>query len=97
MLLDLLEEPPTGVYRLKGTVAVRSRQRARSYVVNVVGSSVHVATARENTLTNCLVAIGTDFDVDDVRTRIDAALAPHDGTVGAVSMRRLQRYRRLSF
>jgi G3E family GTPase len=97
VLLDLLEEPPAGVYRLKGTVAVRSRTRVRRYVVNVVGSSVHVATAPPNTRTNCLVAIGTHFDVDEVRTRVDAALRPFDGTVPAVSMRRLQRYRRLSF
>ena len=69
----------------------------RSYVVNVVGSSVHVATAPANARTNCLVAIGTQFDVDEVRTRVDAALRPHDGTVPAVGMRRLQRYRRLSF
>lgn len=96
VLLDLLEEPPAGVYRLKGTVAVRSRERIRRYVVNVVGSSVHVATAPPNTHTNCLVAIGTHFGVDDVRVRVNAALRPHDGTVSAVSMRRLQRYRRLS-
>jgi G3E family GTPase len=96
VLLDLLEEPPAGVYRLKGTVAVRSRERVRRYVVNVVGSSVHVATAPPTTHTNCLVAIGTHFGVDEVRVRVDAALHPHDGTVSAVSMRRLQRYRRLS-
>jgi G3E family GTPase len=96
VLLDLLEEPPAGVYRLKGTVAVRSRERVRRYVVNVVGSSVHVATAPPTTHTNCLVAIGTHFGVDEVRVRVDAALRPHDGTVSAVSMRRLQRYRRLS-
>ncbi|MCW2515785.1 MAG: cobalamin synthesis protein [Mycobacterium sp.] len=97
LLLDLLEQPPAGVYRLKGTVAVRSRDRVRSYVVNVVGPSVHVATARTSTRTNCLVAIGTHFDADDVRARMDAALRPVEGTVSAVSMRRLQRYRRLSF
>ena len=45
VLIDLLEEPPAGVYRLKGTVAVRYRARVRTYTVNVVGSSVHVATA----------------------------------------------------
>jgi G3E family GTPase len=95
-LLDLLEEPPAGVYRLKGTVAVRSRDRVRSYVVNVVGRSVHVATAPPRTRTNCLVAIGTHLDVDDTRTRVDAALRPREGTVSAVAMRRLQRYRRLS-
>jgi len=96
VLLDLLESPPAGVYRLKGTVAVRARERVRSYVVNVVGSSVHVAAAPPKARTNCLVAIGTHFDVDEVRARVDAALRPHDGTVSAVSMRRLQRYRRLS-
>jgi hypothetical protein len=42
------------------------------------------------------VAIGTHFDVDDVRYRVEAALHPHDGPVTA-GLRRLQRYRRLSF
>ena len=97
MLLDLLEEPPAGVYRIKGTIAVRSRERVRRYVVNVVGPSVHVAAAPPNTRINCLVAIGTRFDVEGVRTLVDAALRPQDGTVSAVAMRRLQRYRKLSF
>jgi G3E family GTPase len=96
-LLDLLEEPPAGVYRLKGTVAVRYRGRTRSYVVNVVGSSIHVATAPPTARTNCLVAIGTHVDVDGTRTRMQAALRPHDGIVAAAGIRRLQRYRRLSF
>jgi G3E family GTPase len=95
-LLDLLEEPPTGVYRVKGTVAVRYRERERNYVVNLVGSSIHVATAPPAARANCLVAIGTHFDVDDVRDRVEAALHPHDGPVTA-GLRRLQRYRRLSF
>jgi G3E family GTPase len=97
VLFDLLEEPPAGVYRLKGIVAVRTRTGRRRYVVNVVGSSVHVATAPANVGTNSLVAIGTHFDVGEVRARVDAALRPHDGTVSAASMRRLQRHRRLSF
>jgi G3E family GTPase len=95
-LLDLLEEPPTGVYRVKGTVAVRYRERERNYAVNLVGSSIHVATAPPAARANCLVAIGTHFDVDDVRDRVEAALHPHDGPVTA-GLRRLQRYRRLSF
>jgi hypothetical protein len=69
----------------------------RRYVVNVVGSSVHVATAPAKVATNSLVAIGTHFDVGEVRAGVDAALRPTDGTVSAASMRRLQRYRRLSF
>jgi G3E family GTPase len=96
-LLDLLEEPPAGVYRLKGAVAVRYRGRVRSYVVNVVGTSIHVATAPPTARANCLVAIGTQFDVDHTRTLVAAALRPHDGIVAAAAIRRLQRYRRLSF
>ena len=96
-LLDLLEEPPPGVYRLKGTVAVRARERVRTVRRQrrrLVGSRRdRAAEAR----TNCLVAIGTHFDVDDVRARVDAALRPHDGIAATVGMRRLQRYRRLSF
>lgn len=96
VLLDLLEKPPAGVYRLKGFVSVRSGARTRSYAVNVVGTSVHVASAPKPARTNSLVAIGTSFDVDDVRAAIDAALRPHDAPVPAAGMRRLQRYRRLS-
>lgn len=96
VLLDLLEKPPAGVYRLKGFVSLRSGARTRGYAVNVVGTSVHVATAPKPARTNSLVAIGTSFDVDDVRAAIDAALRPHDAPVPAAGMRRLQRYRRLS-
>ncbi|BBY80842.1 GTP-binding protein [Mycolicibacterium pulveris] len=95
-LLDLLEKPPAGVYRLKGVVTVRSGTRARSYVVNVVGTSIHVATAPKPARINSLVAIGTSIDVDDVRAAIDAALRRQDGPVPAAGMRQLQRYRHLS-
>ena len=96
VLLDLLEELPTGVYRLKGTVAVRTGARVRTYVVNVVGASVHVATAPPTARTNCLVAIGTRFDVEAVRERVTSALLPHQGSAPSVGIRRLQRHRRRS-
>jgi len=96
VLIDLLEEPPAGVYRLKGTVAVRYRSRVRTYVVNLVGTSIHIAAAPREASANCLVAIGTRFDVDDVRARVEAVLRPPDGSVPTVGIRRLQRYRRLS-
>jgi G3E family GTPase len=96
VLIDLLEQPPAGVYRLKGAVAIRYRKQARSYVVNLVGTSVHIATAQPASRSNCLVAIGTGFDIDAVRARIDAALRPHAGSVHASGIRRLQRYRHLS-
>ncbi|OBF56224.1 CobW family GTP-binding protein [Mycolicibacterium monacense] len=94
-LFDLLEDPPAGVYRLKGTVAVRYRDRARRYVVNVVGPSVHVAAGTPGSA-NVLVAIGTGFDVDAVRAHVEAALRPCDKPVPTAGLRRLQRYRRLS-
>lgn len=95
-LIDLLEQPPAGVYRLKGAVAIKYRERARRYVVNVVGTSVHIANAPLSASTNVIVAIGTHLDVGEVRTRVEAALAPHHGPVSAAGIRRLQRYRRLS-
>lgn len=95
-LIDLLEQPPAGVYRLKGTVAIQYRERTHRYVVNVVGTSVHIANAPSSASTNVIVAIGTHLDVGDVRTRVEAALAPHHGPVSAAGVRRLQRYRRLS-
>lgn len=95
-VLDLLEEPPAGVYRMKGTVAVRFRGAVRRYVVNVVGASVHVAPAPANSPANSLVAIGMHLDSDSVRAAVSAALAPSDGTAAAPAIRRLQRYRRLS-
>ncbi|OBG12053.1 cobalamin biosynthesis protein CobW [Mycolicibacterium celeriflavum] len=95
-LFDLLEQPPEGVYRLKGIVSVRYRDRIRSYVVNVVGTSVHIAAAPSSARANSLVAIGTHIDAIDVRARVQAALRPHDGAPSAAGVRRLQRYRRLS-
>jgi G3E family GTPase len=95
-LLDLLEDPPSGVYRLKGTVVVRYRSTARPYVVHLVGPSIHISTAPATAAPNSLVAIGMDLDTDHVRALLDAALAPCDGNASAGAIRRLQRYRRLS-
>ena len=98
-LFDLLENPPAGVYRLKGVVAVRYRATVRRYVVNLVGTSIHVAGAPPTAAAgvgNHLVAIGMHLQVDDVRTRIRSALQPHAGAASARGIRRLQQYRRLS-
>lgn len=95
-LLDLAERPPAGVYRLKGVVAVRHRDRSRSYVLNVVGDAVHVSAAPPRAVTNSLVAIGTAFDEAQVRARLAAALRPRDGPAPAAGVRRWQRYRRAS-
>lgn len=91
-LIDLLEQPPQGVYRIKGTVAIGKRH----YLVNVVGTSVHVVTAPAGTAASHLVAIGTHLDTEYVRTRMEKALRPVPGKVAAAGMRRLQRLRQYS-
>ncbi|WP_046315641.1 GTP-binding protein [Mycobacterium sp. UM_Kg1] len=91
-LIDLLEQPPHGVYRMKGTVAIGKRH----YLVNVVGTSVHVATAPAGAGGSHLVAIGTDLDTEDVRARLEVALRPAPEKVAAAGMRRLQRLRQYS-
>lgn len=95
-VIDLLEEPPAGVYRMKGTVAVRAAGRVRRYVVNLVGTSIHVRSAAAGAQANNLVAIGTHVDTAAVRERLERALAPAPSTSAAVGLRRLQRYRQLS-
>jgi G3E family GTPase len=92
-LMDLLEFPPAGVYRMKGVVAVRHRAGVRGYVVNVVGPAVHIARgATSSGAQSHLVAIGTHFDTATVRTRMAEALRPADGPVSATAQRRWQRY-----
>ncbi|WP_199255273.1 CobW family GTP-binding protein [Mycolicibacterium mengxianglii] len=91
-VLDMLESPPAGVYRLKGTVAVRHRSRTRAYVVNVVGPSVHLRRGDTGTAANTLVAIGMHLDMEDVRSRLSAAVAPSERNPSPAALRRLQRY-----
>ncbi|MFY1621015.1 GTP-binding protein, partial [Micromonospora sp. WMMD736] len=91
-LVDLLEQPPPGVYRMKGAVGVGTRH----FLVNVVGTSVHVTTARAVARASHLVAIGTGFDDDEVRGRLEEALRPCPQKVAAAGMRRLQWLRQLS-
>ncbi|WP_099025128.1 CobW family GTP-binding protein [Mycolicibacterium palauense] len=96
-LVALLESPPAGVYRLKGVVSVRHRGGPRRYVVNVVGTAVHVAPAPSRTAAgapeNTLVAIGMHLDTAQVRAAMAAALRPHPGLPTPAALRRLQRYR----
>ncbi len=84
-LLDLLEDPPPGVYRLKGTIAVRYRSAARTYVANLVGPSIHIATAPATATPNSLVAIGMDLDTERVRDRLHDVLGPKDGNAPAAA------------
>lgn len=94
-LFDLLGEPPPQVFRLKGVVAVRHRTTVREYVVNLVGSGIHIGKAPRADIANCLVAIGMHLDIPAVRARLDKATQPASGPASAQALRRLERYRRL--
>ncbi len=96
-LVDLLEGPPSGAYRIKGRVGVRARGGVRGYLVNLVGPLVHVgrlpgppAPAGE------LVAIGMDLDPDAARAVLAGVAGSPDDPVDAAGLARLERYRRLS-
>lgn len=91
-LVDLLENPPTGVYRMKGVVAVRQRSTTPTYAVNVVGPSVQIARTAPAASAHCLVAIGMHLDRGDVRRRIGEALRPAETAASVAATRRLRRY-----
>lgn len=93
-LIDLLENPPAGAYRLKGAVAVRYGAATHTYAINLVGGAIHIAIAPPGMAANCLVAIGMDLDTHTVGARLDAALRPFAGPAALADIHRLRRYRR---
>jgi G3E family GTPase len=95
-LVDLLENPPEGVYRLKGAVTVGSAGRGRRYAVNVVGRHVHVAAHPVRAGQDGLVAIGMHLDTAMARARLEDAVRPAGGSPSGDDLRRLTRLRRLS-
>ncbi len=93
-VLDLFESPPPGVYRLKGTITVRTPRGARHYVLHLVGQHIHVAS-RPTGGEDGLVAIGMHLDAEQVRATLAAALRT-EGSPSSAGMRRLVQRRRLS-
>ncbi|MFV0433396.1 MAG: CobW family GTP-binding protein [Leucobacter sp.] len=95
-LIDLLENPPPGAYRLKGRVRLRGARGDRGYVVNLVGRAIHVAPLDAPPGVGELVAIGMHLDAEATRAHFEAlAQAPADRP-DAAGLRRVHRYRRLS-
>lgn len=95
-LIDLLEEPPGGAYRVKGRVRVRGARAERGYLVNVVGRMIHVAPLPEPPPVGELVAIGVDLDQVAAQRRLRAVAEVPAARPDAAGLRRLRRYRRLS-
>ncbi|WP_235738555.1 CobW family GTP-binding protein [Nocardioides alcanivorans] len=88
----LLEDPPTGVYRIKGTVAVNTDRGLRGFSVHLAGRSTHVSKQRIDTPVSELVAIGLELDADLVRERLEQALRP-SAEPDARGLRRLLQHR----
>jgi G3E family GTPase len=95
-LIDLLEKPPPGVYRLKGAVKMRYGRATPTLAVNLVGPTIHIANAPRRATANFLVAIGMRLDTEDVRARLDAALRSCTEPATLADIHRLRRYRRHS-
>lgn len=95
-LVDLLERPPRGAYRMKGRVRVRGARGERGYLVNLVGWSIHVADLAAPPAVGELVAIGPDLDAEAADARLRALVAGPAARPDAAGLRRLRRYRRLS-
>lgn len=96
-LVNLLEAPPQGAYRLKGRVGVRTRGGVRGYLVNLVGPLVHIARLpRPPEPVGELVAIGMDLDLEATQSALAGVAGSPGGPVDPAGLARLERYRRLS-
>lgn len=95
-LIDLLENPPPEVYRIKGRIRVRGPRSDRGYLVNLVGSSIHVAPLPEPPCPGELVAIGMHVDVEAAQWRLGRVARSAVAGPDPAGLRRLHRYRRLS-
>lgn len=93
-VLDLLEDPPAGVYRLKGTITVRAPEGDRHCAAQLVGRHLHLTPCSPGGEEG-LVAIGPHLDTTSVHSRLTAALR-ESGTATADGLRRLDRRLRLS-
>ncbi|SDS62023.1 GTPase, G3E family [Brevibacterium sandarakinum] len=99
-VLDLLEDLPAGVYRVKGSILVAESTRHRIYGAQAVGPNVYVSSAvpQETTWDSAVVVIGESFDEEAIRARLERALGNGSGSGGAErsgGVERLRHYLRL--
>ncbi len=87
--MDFVENLPSGVYRVKGTVRVAAGSGQRDFVVQAVGPNVYVAEAARPApkapssnvgdgegpdADSVLVVIGEDFDTETAEATLTTAL-----------------------
>ncbi|MFE3293318.1 CobW family GTP-binding protein [Rhodococcus sp. NPDC059234] len=92
-LVRLLEDPPPGLYRVKGYVYFGIPGHAQRYMLQTVGRHIRFETAawgRGQARATELVLIGSGLDGDDVLTRLDGCVQVHES--GAEAMTGVHRY-----
>ncbi len=94
-LVNLLENPPSDAYRIKGRVPVAGKRGTMGVLVNIVGAGVHVTRRRLPEGEGELVAIGVGMDTDAVRQRLEAGLAPAQCPSSPEGLKRLRDHLRL--
>lgn len=93
-VMDLLEDLPTGVYRVKGSILVADKTGGRRFGVQAVGPNVYVSTVavQDAKWDSAVVVIGEAFDEETLRAELEPALSGGEGSGG---VERLHHYLRL--
>ncbi|TCN57025.1 G3E family GTPase [Rhodococcus sp. SMB37] len=92
-LVDLLENQPAGVFRIKGYVTVTAGLRSTRYLVQTVGDHIRFeppGRGDDAPGTTRLVVIGADLDSDAVREQLGRCVA--DEPVSADAMYAVHRF-----
>jgi len=92
-LMDLLDDRPTGLFRVKGVVhlAIAPGQTA-PVVVHAAGRQVRIDVLHETLdATSRLVAIGSGLDLPELRRRIDACRATPETAPSEADLARVRR------
>ena len=75
-LVELLEDPPRGAYRLKGRVRVHGSRGRSGFRVDVVGPMIRAARLPHPPQLGELVVVGLELDADDPPRSQEAPPSP---------------------
>lgn len=75
-LLALLEDPPVGLFRMKGFAHFAVAEDQRIFLTHMVGRHIVIEPGRPGARRTELVFIGTGIDTTDLRTRLAATVHP---------------------
>lgn len=94
-LIELLEDPPRGLFRAKGFLHFAVAGEKRKFVLHVVGRHIRLHPtrwARGETRRSQIVAIGTGMDEPELRDRLQRSVHTGADPLGGDAMLTLQRY-----